>query len=98
MRYLGLSCREKRLLTFEYLRLQKLLVLLALVDEVEMVQIEEIVVIAVALFVRHRDERIVPRPVQPAFVKRTIASFGELRYRTNFGSAMSLNLSVFTTR
>lgn len=83
-RYLCLSCREKRLLTFEYLRLQKLLVLLALVDEVEMVQIEEIVVIAVALFVRRRDERIVPRPVQPAFEKRTIASFSETEIPNKF--------------
>ena len=84
MRYFGLSCRGKRLLQFEYSRLQKLLVLLALVDDVDMAHIEEIVVIAVALFVRRRDERIIPRPVQPAFEKRTIASFSETEIPNKF--------------
>lgn len=79
-----MSCREKRLLEFEYLRLQKHLVLLALVDDVDMVHIEEIVVIAVALFVRRRDERIIPRPVQPAFEKRTISSFNETEIPNKF--------------
>ena len=61
-RYLGLSCREKHLLKYENLRLQKLLVVSALVDEVDRVLIEETVVVAVALFLRRRDERVIPTP------------------------------------
>ena len=79
-----MSCREKRLLNNENLRLQKLLVVLALVDEVDRVLIEEIVVVAVALILRRRDEQVIPWPVQPAFEKRTIASFSETEIQNKF--------------
>jgi DDE superfamily endonuclease len=91
-RYLGLSCKEKRFLLFEYQRIQRLMVLLAVANEADRPDLEEIVAIAVALHRQRRYEQIIPRPVQAQHEKRTIASFSETEIPNKFRFRSSAQL------
>ena len=84
-RYLGMSCKEKRITKRDLKRIQQLILLLAAVDDdVTNVEIEEWIVISIIFYRRLTEENVVMQPARVIHPRITIQSFSSIQIPSTF--------------